>query len=143
MTSAERRRASRLRQEINALWRRMGALLGEVERRDPLVKGTLYERRRRCGRVGCRCARGLLHVSEGFSCSERGRTRHVPVRQMDQGRLRDCVKGYGRFRAARAELSKTWRALLDLVDEMESLRRVRVEDFLNPSRAQLKLLKEE
>jgi hypothetical protein len=129
MQSERRERASTLRQDIRSQWERMGSLLEEILRRDPLVKGTLYERRRRCGRAGCRCERGELHVSEAFSSSDGGRTRHVSLDGVDRKRLAQCVDRYRRFRSARAELCKASRALTALVDALESARRIGLEDL--------------
>lgn len=135
MNSFRRKKASEIRQDISNLLVQMGSLLEEIQRRDPLVKGTRYERLRRCGRQGCRCERGHLHISEAFSYSEDGKTKHVALARIDQDRLGQCVERYRRFRAARAELGKTWRALLERVDEMESVRRIPFEALLESRRS--------
>jgi hypothetical protein len=124
MNREQKHKASHLRQEMNALWTKMGSLLEEFQKREPLVKGTLYERRRRCGREGCRCSRGAPHVSLAFCLSEEGQTKHPSLRDIEPERLRGPVESYRRFRAARAELTKTWSAFIESVDEMESLRKV-------------------
>lgn len=124
MNAKQKQKASHLRQEMNALWTKMESLLDEFMKRDPLVKGTLYDRRRQCGREGCRCGRGQPHVSLAFSLSEDGRTKHPPLRDLELERLRGPVANYRRFRAARAELTKTWNAFIRVVDEMEALRKV-------------------
>ncbi len=124
MNAKQQQKASHLRQEMNALWTKMGSCLDEFLKREPLVKGTLYERRRRCGREGCRCGSGPPHVSLAFSLSEAGQTTHRSLRGIEPGRLRVPVESYRRFRESRAELTKTWSEFIELVDEMESLRRV-------------------
>jgi hypothetical protein len=58
MTAKQKQKASHLRQKMNAGFTEMKGLLDEFMKREPLVKGALYERRRRCGREGCRCGRG-------------------------------------------------------------------------------------
>jgi len=121
--------ASRVRQELQEAWQRMGALLGRLEGRGVLVRGTLYERRRRCGRRGCRCERGDLHISEAFSVSEAGKTRHLPLGGVNRERLREGVENYRTFRAARRELRVACRRVLALADEMEQLRCVPLEEL--------------
>ena len=124
MNAEQRQKASRLRQDMNTMWTQMGGLLDELKKRESLVKGTLYERRRQCGRQGCRCGHGQLHVSLAFSYSEGGQTRHVSLRGIEPTRLERSVERYRRFRTARAELVKSWHALRELVEEMESVRRM-------------------
>lgn len=131
MRDKEKQKASHVRQEMNARWTEMRRMLDEFMEREPLVKGTLYERRRRCGREGCRCGRGQPHLSLAFSWSEAGQTKHVSLRDLEPERLRPAVESYRRFRTARAQLGKTCHALLKLVDEMETLRKVEWNSFFN------------
>jgi hypothetical protein len=121
--------ASRLRGELQEAWQHMGTLLGRLGGRRVLVRGTLYERRRRCGRQGCRCERGELHVAEAFSVSEAGKTKHLPLGGVNRQRLREGVENYRRFRAARRQLRAACRRLLALADQMEELRRVSLEEL--------------
>jgi len=121
--------ASRLRQELRQAWERMGALLEPIHERGLLIRGSLYARKRRGGRPGCRGERGELHVSEAFSVSEDGQTRHVPLSQVDRERLQEGVTNYRKFRIARQELRATCEQVLTLVDEMERLRCVAWEEL--------------
>lgn len=114
--------ASRIRQELRQAWERMGALLEPLQARGVLVRGSLYARRRQCGRPGCRCERGALHVSDAFSVSEDGQTRHVSLSLVDRERLQEGVDNYRRFRRVRQELRATCEHLLTLVEEMERVR---------------------
>lgn len=118
---------SRLRQEVYRLQVRMKDQMKEILRREPLLKGSVYVRKRRCGREGCRCSRGNLHVSEAFSYSQGGRTKHQALGELDADSVHACVENYRRFRTARAALVKTCRLLLECVGEMEHVRRIGVE----------------
>lgn len=131
-TKPKRPDASRARQELRQTWERRGRLLEPVLAREALVRGTLDERRRRCGRPGCRCARGELHVSQAFCVSEGGQTKHQPLRHVDPRRLQAGVAAYGKFRAARQELRAASRQLLALVDELEQARTVALETLERP-----------
>ena len=121
--------ASRIRRELQDAWETMGTFLERLGGRGVLVRGTLYERRRRCGRPGCRCARGDLHVGEAFCVSEGGRTRHLPLGEVNRQRLREGVGNYRAFRTARRQLRAACRRLLALADEMEELRCVCLEEL--------------
>lgn len=128
--SAGREQASQLRQQIKVHLDQVETLAEEVMGRGAMVKGTIYQRQRRCGRGGCRCQKGQLHTGEAFSYSDGGKTVHRRLAGKDVEQMRRCVGNYRRFRATRAELSKTCRGLLRLVDRMESARRIPCESFL-------------
>ena len=121
--------ASRIRRELQDAWETMGTFLERLGGRGVLVRGTLYERRRRCGRPGCRCAHGDLHVGEAFCVSEGGRTRHLAFGGVNRQRLREGAGNYRAFRAARRQLRAACRRLLVLADEMEELRCVCLEEL--------------
>lgn len=113
---------SRLRQE---LWRLHGALAGTLrtlQRDDPMVQGSLYLLRRKCGKPTCRCARGQLHPTWVLTRSEQGRQRlySVPV---DQRRwLPPLTREYRRWQRARALLAKQFARLLALIDQLAQQR---------------------
>lgn len=67
--------SSRLRQKVRRLDERRRKLLPRVLRPSRMVRGSLYEMRRRCGNPRCKCARGDLHASWYLSRGEGGRTR--------------------------------------------------------------------
>jgi len=121
--------SSRLRQEVVQLHDQMREAIEVFLRRQPLVRGTLYQRRRRCGRPGCRCARGQLHVSEAFcQATERG-SRHVALATLDLDQVRRGVTDYREVRQARARLQRCWCALQERLQALASLRLVRLEDL--------------
>lgn len=120
---------SRLRQDMRVLIKQMEFLLKEIMRREEIVKGTVYEHRRRCGHKGCRCREGQLHVRDAFSYSDGGRTKYIALTEVNEKRLREWADNYRRFRSARVELGKRWQELLEQVDKMEFARRVEVDDL--------------
>jgi hypothetical protein len=114
---------SRTRQALVRLRDELGQLLEVFLAREPLVKGSVYELRRRCGKPTCGCARGALHGTVVLSWSEGGRTR---LRSLPPGRradLRAAVHRYQRFRRARARLVKLHVEMLALIAELEAARR--------------------
>jgi hypothetical protein len=114
---------SRTRQALVHLREELGQLLEVFLARDPLVKGSVYELRRRCGKSTCGCARGDLHGTIVLSWSEAGRTRLQPLVPGRRGDLRAAVRRYQRFRRARARLVKLHAEMLRLIDALEAGRR--------------------
>jgi len=117
------------RQKFSDL-RRSLILLGQETRRlarpflsdQAVVKGSVYELKRKCGKQGCRCIRGDLHRSMVVSASEKGRTklRVIPRGLLVQVRVR--VKRYQELRKARSRMVEVHRQMLQVMDEMAMMR---------------------
>lgn len=118
-----RPRTRRLRQSLLGLHARAGVLLEVFLASEPLVRGSVYELRRRCGRPSCRCARGALHPVMVLSVSEQGRTRLRAIPQDRLAKLRELTQRYRRFRRTRARLVQVQRAMLAAIDQLEAVRR--------------------
>jgi hypothetical protein len=91
--------------------------------RQPMVKGTVYELRRKCGKPNCACAVGEPHRSMMLSRSEEGRTK---LRAIPTGHLKELevlTERYQRFRRARARLGQIYKKMLELIDQLEAARR--------------------
>ena len=71
-------------------------------------------------------------MSEAFSVSEDGQTRHVSLSQVDRERLQEGVHNYRRFRRTRQELRATCEHLLTLVEEMERVRSLPWKELEHP-----------
>lgn len=109
---------ARLRQD---LWRNHLAIartLRTLQIDPPMVQGSLYLLRRKCGKPNCRCARGELHASWVLTRSEAGRKRLYCVPEEERGRLRPLTREYRRWQLARARLTKQFAALLALIDQL-------------------------
>ena len=63
---------SELRKEMHELLAELQRLLSVLSSRKPMLRGTVYVLRRRCGKERCRCCDGELHQTEVFSCTEGG-----------------------------------------------------------------------
>jgi len=81
------RRRLRLREELRAL------------SLEPLMRGSLVERRRRCGRPNCACAKdpGKLHGGRFLTVQVQGRTHAVHVRPEDEARVAAAIGAYHRL----------------------------------------------
>lgn len=80
-------RRQRLQRELSAL--------GTV----PLMRGSVYERRRRCGRRGCACAEdpAALHAGKFLSVFLDGRTRGFHLRPEDEESVQGAIEAYRRL----------------------------------------------
>ena len=109
---------SALRKE---LWRSYAALkltLRRLQRSDPMVQGSFYLLRRKCGNPNCRCTKGQLHASWVITRSEQGKDRIYTVPTSERAKLRQWTAEYRRYQRARAVLVKRHGKLLELVDQM-------------------------
>jgi hypothetical protein len=114
---------SRLRHSLVELLDEIRGLIEPFFSDRPVMKGTVYELKRKCGKPGCKCAQGELHARMVVSASEGGKTR---LRAIPRGFLVDTqqrVRRYQELRRARARVVEIHRQILKLIDEMEGMRR--------------------
>lgn len=112
----------KLRQQ---LWRAYAALattLRRLQRAQPMVQGSFYLLRRKCGKPNCRCAAGQLHASYVLTRSEAGKDRLYPVPKEQRAEVRKWAAEYRRYQRARAVLAKRHLHLLGLVDQIAEQR---------------------
>ena len=113
---------SKLRQQ---LWRDYAALaktLRRLQRSEPMVQGSFYLLRRKCGKPNCRCATGPPHATYVLTRSEQGRDRLYTVPKDQRAQVRKWAAEYRRYQRARAVLAKRHLHLLSLVDQMAQQR---------------------
>jgi hypothetical protein len=116
---------SKLRQQ---LWRAYAALaltLRRLQRSAPMVQGSFYLLRRKCGKPNCRCARGERHRAYVLTRSEAGKDRLYTVPRDQRAQVRKWAAEYRRYQRARAVLVKRHLHLLALVDQMAEQRLLR------------------
>jgi len=122
-TKAAREKFSRFRQSLLEMVNEMKRLVEPFFSDRPVIKGTVYELRRRCGKPGCKCAKGELHARMVVSASEKGKTQ---LRVIPRGFLVEVQQKVGRYqelRRIRARLVAIHREMLRVLDEMEGMRR--------------------
>jgi hypothetical protein len=71
----DREKLSQLRQTLLRLASEIKGLVEPLFSDRSVIKETAYELKRRCGKPGCKCARGELHTRMVVSASEGGKTR--------------------------------------------------------------------
>jgi hypothetical protein len=66
---------------------------------EPLMRGSLVERRRRCGHRNCACAHDprRRHGGKFLTVQLGGRTHAVHVRPEDEAKIRTALEAYGRL----------------------------------------------
>ena len=121
-SSSKRDRLSRIRQSLRRLSQDIQKLMPDLAERLPMVKGTVYEQRRKCGKPTCACAHGELHGSMILSRSQGGRTKLISISPDQVAQLRVLTARYQRFRRARARLGRIYKTMLSLIDQLEAAR---------------------
>jgi hypothetical protein len=119
-------RLSRLRQQLLRLHDQPEPVLARFMEGLPLIKGTLYVLRRKCGKPSCRCAKGQRHEIMVVSSLVAGKTRLwsiAPERLDDIRRQTECYRHFRRARAAfitnqRRKLTR----MLMIIDALERIR---------------------
>ena len=113
---------SALRSQLLAVQQQLPELLEVFLARDPLLPGSLYTLRRRCGKPHCHCADGELHASTVLSYRGQGRPKNVTPAPEHLEAVRRLTEDYRRFRQARTQLLRLQRQLLTLIDRLEAAR---------------------
>jgi hypothetical protein len=120
---ADREKFSRLRQALLHLAGEIKGLVEPFFSDRPVIKGTVYELKRRCGKPGCKCARGEFHARMVVSASEGGKTRLQVIPHGFLVEVQAKVRRYQELRRVRARLGEIYREMLKGMDEMEGMRR--------------------
>jgi hypothetical protein len=120
---ADREKFSRLRKALIQLVEEMRRLVEPFFSDRPVIKGTVYELKRRCGKPGCKCARGQLHARMVLSASEGGKTRLQVIPHGFLVEVQQKVRRYQELRRARVQLGEIYRRMLRVMDQMEAMRR--------------------
>jgi hypothetical protein len=102
--------------------------LTEVERlaerilkhRDEVTPGKVTTILRKCGKPGCRCARGERHPTQYLYVTRGGALKRLYVPKKDLAGVRDRSERYGALRKLRAELNKAFAGVLAAVDALEA-----------------------
>ena len=119
---AKRKQFSKLRLRLRKLTEEVVSLVPKFFYHQPMIKGTVVELKRKCGKKNCRCNDGQLHVSKVLSACVSGKTRMraIPKSQLDQ--VEKKVQRYQKHRQSRARLTEIHREMLEMIDEIEAIR---------------------
>ena len=118
-----KKKFSQLRQSLRRLAEEIKLLTDPFFSDTPVIKGSVYELKTKCGKSGCKCAQGQLHGRMVVSASEKGKTK---LRVIPRGFLVEVqgkVRRYQELRRARKRLVEVHKKMLQVIDEMEAMRR--------------------
>ncbi len=103
-----KKEASRLRREASRLLAERLCLEEVLLGHGPVLRGSLLERPKFCGKKGCRCTRGQPHPPSLYlSRPVQGVARHLFIRAADHERARREAAAYKEFHQA----LRRWRAI--------------------------------
>lgn len=125
-TTTDKRKFSQLRHSLRRLSDELRQLINPSFSDKPVIKGSVYELKRKCGKPRCKCAQGELHSRMVVSASEKGKT---ILRVIPDGFLIEVQAKVGRYqqlRRARTRLVEVHRKMIQLIDDMEVMRRQEV-----------------
>ena len=122
-TATDKKKFSQLRQSLAGLANEIRQIVEPFFSDKPVIKGSVYELKTKCGKPGCKCAKGQLHSRMVLSASEKGKT---ILRAIPHGFLVEVqtkVRCYQELRRARTRLVEVHKEILKVMDQMEAMRR--------------------
>ncbi len=119
----QRERFSSLRQSLSRLAREVIQLIKPFFSDQGVIRGSVYELKRKCGKPGCQCTKGELHRCMVVSASEKGRTKLTVIPGGFLVDVQRKVELYKRLRRSRSRLIEIHKKMLAMMDEMEAMRR--------------------
>ena len=123
---SDREKFSQLRQTLLHLAEEIKGLINPLFSDRPVIRGTVYELKRKCGKPGCKCAQGQLHARMVVSASEKGKTKLQVIPAGSLSEVQAKVRRYQELRRVRARLGEMYQKMLKVMDEMEAMRREEV-----------------
>jgi len=112
-----------VRQSLGRLAREIRQIIEPFFSDTPVIKGSVYELKTKCGKPGCKCAQGQLHHRMVLSASEKGKTQLRAIPRGFLVEVKSKVRRYQQLRRARVRLIEVHKKMLQLADEMEVMRR--------------------
>jgi len=125
-STTDKRKFSQLRHSLRRLSDELRQLINPSFSHQPVIKGSVYELKRKCGKPGCKCAQGELHSRMVVSASEKGKTILRVIPHGFLGEVQAKVGRYQQLRRARTRLVEVHRKMIQVIDEMEVMRRQEV-----------------
>ena len=122
-TTSDKKKFSQLSQSLGRLSNEIRQIVEPFFSDKPVIKGSVYELKTKCGKPGCKCTKGQLHHRMVVSASEKGKTK---LRAIPRGFLVEVqtkVCRYQELRRVRVRLIEVNKKMLQVMDEMEAIRR--------------------
>ena len=88
-------------------------VIEKIHSLDNVIRGSIFEMKRFCGKENCRCAKTKIpHKSMFLSFKYQGKTRLVPIKKDQIPQIKRCIKDYKQLKAAIDELARVNAELL-------------------------------
>lgn len=114
---------SKLRQKINRLTKERAEHEKTIMKHNTLIKGSLVEQYKVCGKKGCRCQKGEKHGPYYYLSNKiQGKTQLLPVTK-DLSKIKQKALNYRDFRKAREKWVKVNAFMLNLIDQIEEAKK--------------------
>jgi hypothetical protein len=113
---------SRLRQQLRGLMTNLEQTIKVIFGNDPIIKGTVYQIARKCGKSSCVCTRGELHRNMVLSWSHNGKTKLKSIPKAKLLEIRKKSKEYQCFRKARTQIVMITKRMFTTIDQIEHYR---------------------
>ena len=113
---------SSFRRQLHKLQQQLPVLLESFLGREPLLRGSMYTLRRRCGKPSCHCARGKLHASTVLSYRGQGRPQNITPPPEQVSAVQKLTDRYRQFRQGRSQLLRLQRQIVEVIDGIEAAR---------------------
>lgn len=94
------------RLDLDAQERRFRSRLAQLAHQTWLIRGSLNERKQKCGKPNCRCAKGELHPCLYLVQSHEGKVRQIFVPKHWEARIRQAVTDYQEMQRLIEEISE-------------------------------------
>ncbi|OGF64712.1 MAG: hypothetical protein A2Y62_14765 [Candidatus Fischerbacteria bacterium RBG_13_37_8] len=120
---------SKARQNLLFLCSELERLVKQIVNSKEITKGTICEKRRKCGNQKCRCSKGELHITRILSYSHKGKSRIIHLSKyslLELTKLEKQVKEYQQFRKSRAKIVAYAKLLIKEINQMEQALKVAV-----------------
>ena len=119
----DKKKFSQLRQSLTRIGNEIRQIVEPFFSDKPVIKGSVYELKTKCGKPGCKCAKGQLHHRMVLSASEKGKTKLRAIPRGFLVEVQSKVRCYQELRRVRVRLIELHKKMLQVMDEMEVIRR--------------------
>ncbi len=122
MSKQDKNQISAIRQNIVSIITAIDRLAEKIISAKLATKGTICEKKRKCGNPNCRCAKGELHTTKILSFSHKGKSRILHLSKytdLELSKLEKQVKDYQQFRINRAKIAHYFKLLIREINRME------------------------
>ena len=114
---------SKSRQKVLSISKTIADLSNKVLSTKIMTKGTVYNQKKKCGNINCKCFDGkFYHTTKLLSFSHYGKTVLIPLTKytmFELARIEKQVRDYQQFRRIRAEIICYFKLLIAEINKLE------------------------